>query len=378
MAWIVFPRLGWRSSLGTLTVSLALVGCFNDASAQVEDDEDGSGTSSAGTTSTSPTSTSTETDASGSGSSSPGTAGSSTDAPTSSTDAAAESSSGRTDDTDEPPQMCGAGQVCRPSLPMDWQGPAAVSVGDDTASRPGMFVPHPPLVRLNEPPEGSCNCACTNIDVQCETTLAVTQATDLNCMAPTVIAEISDSCSTSIASVPNARIDVGDFSASATCQSPTATGFFAQLDTSPVLVCDAPAEVGMCPGGECFAPAIASLDHVCAFRPGIHTCPPDQPYSERFIVGESLTDDRSCPQCTCNEPAGLICNGTPVIHTNDSCVGAGTPITEGCQTVPTDGSGFNARLTDVNFIGDTCSPADATPDPLGDVTTVDPLTLCCL
>jgi hypothetical protein len=66
-------------------------------------------------------------------------------------------------------------------------------------------------------------------------------------------------------------------------------------------------------------------------------CPPEFP--ERSVFYQSVTDDRSCPVCTCAAPSGSTCTGSVSIFGDAAC-GAPLPL-----SIPIDA--INAKCHDL-------------------------------
>jgi hypothetical protein len=122
---------------------------------------------------------------------------------------------------------------------------------------------------------------------------------------------------------------------------------------------------------------------LCLFRSGdIPEIPCPEPYDDdRYVVYVAWTDTRGCSPCECGDPEGAECEAAISVFKDETC---GTPFgsfpvsnatTETCFGLP-PGSGLGSK--DGSFLINepgACAPTGG--EPIGEVTPIVPMTLCC-
>ena len=207
--------------------------------------------------------------------------------------------------------------------------------------------------------------------------IGIHAAGDTSCSIGEVSETIAQGCTADVLAEADAYIDVGPFQFNVSdCGDASSNSDFDIPQSEPVRICAPPPSIDECPMGNCFPEALTEFGRVCIVRPGTEPCPEGLPYSDRYVVGTSVVDDRSCPECTCGSPPLLGCNAVVNVYDGDNCEDTEpVPTSSGCQPLSQASNNFSAEVLDVRVSG-TCDPTDPSPDPIGSVGFRDPITLC--
>jgi hypothetical protein len=330
-----------------------------------EDGASGSGTASAGD--------------SGSGSGEAGSSAStvgttSTSGPTSGVDTSGEATVGES--VGEGGEECGPATVCVPPPPPDWIGPIAVANGmprTPAAPCPADY-PDALLFAIEGLDAGvlECPCACGPSTGSC---VASATAYGMNgCMglaaAPVVL--VPGECTLLNGSPQSVLVQANEMTGS--CQPfagppriPTATW------NANVTVCGG-AQLETCAQGVC-APLVGEpfASSVCVMHPGEDQDCPGGGWVERRVVLGDFEDARSCGECGCGDPAGVMCDGGLSAYSGNGCMIEDGPHDSG-TCVPLTLGVENKVQYDPPSLG-ACEPA---VEVVGEVLHVDPWTICCL
>jgi hypothetical protein len=278
---------------------------------------------------------------------------------------------------------CRPAEVCAPSPPDGWSGPAAVSGLDDPPSCP---VDYPTLAfdaGSEVSADNGCACACGDLEGTCGTSIELSSYSSEDCSGtPSVTEAFAAQCygfetaaSVAFRTQPPATTS---------CAPGTVTPALGTPEFSdPVRACVGAASQGMCSGGDCLALGETPFDDgLCIFRAGEHDCPAS--YPARSELFEDLVDDRECPTtCDC-EPEGGDCTLAAAVRSGN-CEGnlAGfVSLTSveppECVLSATNPNSFLRAEATPAF-----APADGDcigqdPTPSGGITRLSMLTLCCL
>jgi len=139
-----------------------------------------------------------------------------------------------------------------------------------------------------------------------------------------------------------------------------------------------PEKAGTCPEepGRCFPPAGFSL---CVHRAGVENCP--SPYLNQRVFYQEVEDTRACSTCTCSAPEGNACTVLATAFQDGACgaIAGALLVTsasgDGCVDVP-PGLALGGKTAEVVSAGaGSCAPGGG--EPVGRVTPVHPITVCC-
>ena len=298
---------------------------------------------------------------------------------------------GDTDDTDNTDDTsvdeCGAGFECAQTV-ADWIGPLAV-IHSAAGSRPmcGAAFPDPMYEGVfNLPVLGhECECACEDVGCQPAYLESISMAScggveDMQLYIDSGCYDVVDFQTTDYvwteapevidnACAPDTRgtiLDPAVFSETVVaCRSNDATRASCGLTAMCVPRPTSPFE-----------------PELCIIRDGEHDCPDRTPYTERDLYYESVTDTRSCPECSCSF-SGIGCTFADEIlfYASDDCSGQAIGVhspTPGCQPA---GPG-NATVSSLQAPGldgsEACVPARGSNTESGDITVNGATTVCCL
>lgn len=124
------------------------------------------------------------------------------------------------------------------------------------------------------------------------------------------------------------------------------------------------------------APFMSTL---CLLREGDHICPEGTDYSVRMLLHTSLTDSRSCPDCSCSFVDEDCAMDEPALYGTSDCSGpvVGSATQDCLPFAP--GDALVSSMSVPAFSGaHACTPDAGTNTPLGGVELQNPTTACCL
>ena len=270
------------------------------------------------------------------------------------------------------PSDCAPAQLCAPVAPPEWFGPVAVSDllggGDCPAGWTEELIAHELLA---VPDDADCQCPCALENGRCETVVEL--HSEASCSPPVrdIVTLGAGDC-----------LPIGD-GVSGTHyffqQPPLHTGGCSDApliavppaELASILACAPPALGEDCAAGVCVPQPPEGFESLCVLRPGDAECPP--PFPARRVLFETLNDARSCGSCDCQLTA-QSCNGDARVSTDPACEDGDQAIGP-CMA----GGGGNGNPHYVTYFAapPECSLlGDALP--IGEFTTTDPVTVCCV
>lgn len=291
--------------------------------------------------------------------------------------------------------------MCTEVAPEGWDGPSIMYRGKSTLQE--CDNPAFPITRVTGwetvgVPPGGCGCQCEAPDgLFCQFSISLSPDALCQEVEGGWSGQQAGECENAglndegqVGTLIGAEIDQFIFPSTATC-TPSV------VDTlEPPALADA---VTLCAsrtlGTECGASGVCvdpptSGDGICISRAGDHLCPAGSDFTERTLVNETVTDNRTClNDCDCSAPTGY-CETDITLYSTNSCDGPNVTIPwegEPCGT-PGDsiracgdcftlaGPVYNTIEYEVQDVVVNCEPNGGGVD--GSVDIDDPVTVCCL
>ncbi len=288
------------------------------------------------------------------------------------------------DGPDASPSCPTATHQCVPNVPADWSGPMlSAELGNGEAfaacaAEEGAFVGGGSFEAA-----GECECSCTTAEtVSCtEATMEAVGGSSIGCsfalckggcLTQSLQPGLCSPATVGILGENNVRMTPGALTGGSCVEgsgSATPAAEFQEL-------------LAMCPGeitdGDCGETAACAAlapegfaQSSCIYQVGNHECPAESGYTERTVSFASLADERSCDSCECELPsAGTSCGGVvnscsaPSVSQDNGCVASSVWNNQPFEYAP-----------DPNDVE--CAPIEASLAVKGEVTGVDPTTICC-
>ncbi len=292
---------------------------------------------------------------------------------------------------DATPACPEATHQCLPVAPADWSGPtirADIGVEDP-----------PPACAMEEgglaagagfeANAGSCECSCTTAaSITCDPAMIASRpeamfGCGINLGDPPPEEVPANSCvviSSAVRGHANTHFQLssGNISGGSCVQGSLSEDLPPTSFDESIALCSAQSALGDCADDFICSPITTGFqEQTCIFQEGLHDCPVDSVYSEQIVAYKSLADSRDCDSCNCNlPPAGSRCAGSFDSFQDSSCQTAGYSPTSGCSLKANWVASTHVRYTPSPADVD-CTPAVANPDLLGEVSGVDPVTVCC-
>jgi hypothetical protein len=269
------------------------------------------------------------------------------------------------------------GLACLPTIPMGWEGPLVVHVGEEASSAeceaPWDVLALTGASVYQAAPAECAACGCTAVQNVTCSPITVSYYDQSDCAG-----SVSSSQESTQVAGCQAFSSANVLSASASLSTPSGgncsptggeTTSVPAVTRDRVTVCrqSQPA----CTDG-CAPPAPAGFANVaCIAKPGTDACPAG--FGGPLVVYQSFVDTRGCASCSCGAPAGVACNGTVQIHTLTACSSSFDTIAYGeCDLTSNDPDAF----VDIpGGVTGSCPPSGG--GPTGSGTALEPVTLCC-
>ena len=291
---------------------------------------------------------------------------------------------------------CDAGFTCTPPPPTDWTGPVAFFEGPGSQAAPSCGSAYPFL--LVDGVDGilaaSASCpACTcgvPKGVACDIAQLRLYGADA-CMGGGGTLTIA----------ANACIGFVSMTDPASAQWATALPgggvCFPKASSPPVVppigweqrarVCGGGSIGGGCGVNQCMPrPSENFGKTLCIAHSGEVACPAG-PYTDRSVYFTAASDSRSCTNCDCGAPTGMVCTGKLALATDTGCTADVTTLTTVGQCVhldpdptpPPEPSAYKTLRSVVYTPGASqgggCSSVPSVAS--GEATPIDPVTVCC-
>ena len=275
-------------------------------------------------------------------------------------------------------ECAGPAADCAPEPPSDWKGPAKVVVAPSLPE--GICTKlFEQVVRVNVPPlhaPHECNaCSCGD-------------PSGVTCSVPSVTVYSSASCNTTPSNKPpdpgGGCSPLGGFGAEISgsnpsggvCQASGGEPAGAPSWAARAAICERPIEPVACAGGVCIPELDAAFDTAtCVWREGEEpSCP--EPYADRRVYFQDLSDERTCSSCACGQPTGASCVNAVSGFVDGECQSPGYVIVGDGSCQATEGHNIGMIFDAEAATGGACTPSGGEPD--GDAIPTGPLTVCCL
>ncbi len=301
-------------------------------------------------------------------------------------------------DPDATPVCPAATHQCLPEAPTGWTGPTAraeIGVDDPVpacATEAGGLAAGAGF----EAAVGSCSCSCGTVQninctparvesIEAPAAIVCASANCLGAGCEPFVNVPQDTCVPWAPVFANSdnylRTVPGKFVAGTCAVGQLTENIPNESFDEKIGLCAVEQVVGDCGVSAFCAPARQTgfLEESCIYQAGIHDCPTDSVFSEQTITYASLTDTRSCDSCDCNLPAlntscASALTGHPYQPSGLECTVLGYASSDLCNLKSnysiTSGSFKYSPTAD-------CSPTQTTPALLGEVTGVNPVTVCC-
>lgn len=275
---------------------------------------------------------------------------------------------------------CGsASEVCTPPIPAGWHVVNLIS-----GSRPGCDVPYGgdagghDIVELGDAAAAACTCDCegTGSPTCANTHVDIAIGNDSTCSAGVIHQDMSSNCSAlgvTISANSQATVSIA---AGATCTG-TVDASVPQVDGGLSRTCDlGDAGAPLCEGHRSCVPK-PTTGHICIAQTvadgGVAACPAGFSFPYSTVVADSLSDTRTCSQCSCGWN-GIGCTN-PVVNFYSlvDCAGTATAVTQ--ASCANNGSGLSVGVTGTDD-APSCLKTDGGV-PQGTVTSANDQIICC-
>ncbi len=268
--------------------------------------------------------------------------------------------------------------ACASPAPPRWTGPyfAAVTDPDAPASCPNGYdeiaVGHAGL----EAAEPTCQCECEAVGGGCQ--LDYDFFSNPSCslsLGPSGLLN-PGACSPQLASgLLSGYLRPSVVTAPSECTPSAVVDVPPPVWDTVTTVCAPPQLPGDC-GDELCVPVTPQgfQSPMCIFSDGDVPCP-DGEYSQRSLAYRELLDERSCGACECQTTPGA-CSGQMIVNDDNACQDSSpTPFAAdgSCQSVSVNGA-FSISF---QASGGETSCAASTSPASGEVSRIDPFTICC-
>lgn len=276
---------------------------------------------------------------------------------------------------------------CTPNIPADWTGPMLrASLADngqafsECASADSAYAGGANLVA-----EAECECECTTAQfVSCtDATMEAVGGSSIGCSGAlcnggclTQVLErgVCSAIDTGIRGENNVRLKPGTITGGSCIAGTGSLSGSADFEDT-LAVCPKEVSVGDC-GETASCTTLAPEGYAaetCIFQEGRHDCPAGTGYTERTLTFTSFNDERSCGSCDCDLPqAGSSCGGETTACSKGGSGSQGAGCVASSNWNATSAYQWDPDPNDVS-----CEPGDTLPELSGEVTGVDPTTICC-
>lgn len=268
-------------------------------------------------------------------------------------------------------EACDA-DACVP-VPAGWSGPVTthLGVGESAADCEPAGTQLDLLLADAAADPAECGCSCDVASLECDEGFTRIDFGDEACVPGSGFnLLLPGDCEAVNAATVTAGSGMESSGASGTCTPVASVVLPAAQWATQLRVCDARASGGSCPGDETCA-SDPGLGLTCIHRDGDVACPGDG-FIDRHLVYRDSADARVCTACTCGSPQASC--GREVVLYDGDCeagteLGSLTRAAECLASADATSVGLRVRITGG------CEPS--APDPLGEVTPQDPVTVCC-
>lgn len=276
---------------------------------------------------------------------------------------------------------CAQGYVCAPNVPAGWKGPLAYWSGVPP-EQPPPCDPGWPTAEVYgvgdvsaEP--ASCSCSCAPSGGSCGSSVVTAWLANADCGAAGVPAPQG------VSFKPGECLAVGTHDGSVRASVPPLTAPPICAGTSPVAktspfkwsgvgrICSGAAPGDACGQKSTCLPRLAPGAAFCIRAEGVQECSYPE-FPRQVVIETQVTDTRDCVPCECGKPKNVACAGTLALYSDAACM---KPV----ATVPADGAscGNGTFLSGKLLALPEGKCGVGTSEPIGIVSTSDPMTLCC-
>ncbi len=287
---------------------------------------------------------------------------------------------------------CPATHACVQVAPAGWSGPVAFETGDALATLTGCGGSFPDELLATgvdaAAPVADCDCTCNDGPLDC----ADVEVATCNPGSNSTLGSVASGCY----SVPNNQFALssgGEWTAGSaltgSCQGIANTTIDPVAFTGGVRACGGPAIADACVGdSECLPrPTAPFSGAVCIFAEGDIECPVGGDFTLRTVYYTDFEDTRACPTCACDttEEYCDVAGNVSLFEVGACEIGSGVglltpdgmcrPMDFNGTPISTPGSFFTQAPT---VPVDACDLAEGADVPQGELTQVDPITVCCL